>query len=113
MVRGRLSAAVNFFSEVQPDNMAVTTHAAIGRSRPECANEALLRANNIFLFIIICMTRIIDGIMQSATFLPFNGLPRYQITYINRISQFADVARGFDTLKQFFGLFVQDIQAYP
>ena len=57
--------------------------------------------------------RIVYRIVQSAAFLALHGLAGNQVSYVNHVAQFADVARGLYALEQFFGLLVEYVQACP
>ena len=70
-----------------------------------------------FLFFLsvgfVGVVRIVDGVVQAATFLALHGLFRDEVTHIDHVAQFAQLARGFAALEETFGLLVEDVQAVP
>src|SRR5574344_898427 len=65
------------------------------------------------LFLVVSMYRIIDGVMQSATFFTFQCATGDEITDMNHIAEFADVTTGFYTFEESFSLLIEHIQTVP
>ena len=51
--------------------------------------------------------------MQSTAFLALNGLPRDEISHVDHVAELANIAGGLHALKQFLGLFIEQIEARP
>ena len=51
--------------------------------------------------------------MQSAAFFAFHRLTHNQISYVDHITQFANLSGGYAAFEQAFSFFVNDIQSVP
>ena len=51
--------------------------------------------------------------MQSAAFFAFHCLTHNQISYVDHITQFANLSGGYAAFEQAFSFFVNDIQSVP
>ena len=68
---------------------------------------------NYELFLVVRMRGIIDGVMQSPALLALQRLACDEVSHIDHIPQFTDVARGLYPLEEVLGLLIQEIQTFP
>ena len=65
------------------------------------------------LFLVVGVDRIVDGVVESAALLTFEGPAGDEVAHIDHIAQLADILRGLDTLEKAFGLFIQHVETIP
>ena len=59
------------------------------------------------------MFGVVDGVVQAATLLAFEGLAGDEVADVDHVAEFADVLCRLDALEQVFGLFVEQVQTFP
>ena len=75
--------------------------------------QTLPRRISGFVFLVQGMLGIIDGVMQSPALLALQRLTCDEISHIDHIPQFTDVARGLYPLEEVLGLLIQEVQSFP
>ena len=64
-------------------------------------------------FLFFLCRRIVDRVVQSATFLALHRLAGDEVTDVDHVTQLAQLFGRLATLEEAFRLFVQDVQAVP
>ena len=62
------------------------------------------------LLLVKGMFGVVDGVVQSAALLAFEGLAGDEVTDVDHVAEFADVLCRLDALEQVFGLFVEQVE---
>ena len=65
------------------------------------------------LFLVVSVDGVVDGVMEAAALLTFEGPAGDEVAHIDHIAQFADILRGLDTLEETLRLLVEHIQTVP
>ena len=67
----------------------------------------------LLLFLIVCVRRIVDGVMQSATLLTLQGEAGDEVAHVNHVAELTDILRRFYTFEEVLSFFVKGIKAHP
>ena len=65
------------------------------------------------LILVVGVFGVVNRVVQPTTFLSFHGLSGDEIAHVYHVSQFADVAGGFDALEEFLGFFIEEVEPGP
>ena len=68
---------------------------------------------NIRLFLVVGVMRVVCSEVQTTTLLALQRPTSDEITHVDHVAQFADVATGLDAFEQAFRLLVKHIQTVP
>ena len=67
----------------------------------------------IALFLIVRVQWIIDGIVQTAALLAFDGHAGDEIPHVDHVAKLAEVTRDLHALEERLGLLIEQIEAVP
>ena len=79
----------------------------------ECAKHYWNCAKRIILVLYARCVRIIDRVVQSATFFAFECLSCDQIAYVNQVAKLANLSGRFDSSEEVLGLFIEQVESFP